>query len=60
MFPIDPPENNKKPLVFSCFQGDQKGILGRNGLKLRLTFQEVSKTNMSKILKLEPYATSTP
>ena len=60
MFPIDPPDNIKKSLVFLCFQGDQKGILGRNGLKLGLTFQEVSKTNMGKILKLEPYATSTP
>ena len=60
MFPIDPPDNIKKSLVFLCFQDDQKGILGRNGLKLGLTFQEVSKTNMGKILKLEPYATSTP
>ena len=60
MFPIDPPDNIKKSLVFLCFQDDQKGILGRNGLKLGLTFQEVSKTNMGKILKLEPYTTSTP
>ena len=60
MFPIDPPDNIKKSLVFLCFQDDQKGILGRNGLKLGLTFQEVSKTNMGKILKLETYTTSTP
>ena len=29
MFPFDPPENIRKPLVFWCFQGDQKGTLGR-------------------------------
>ena len=28
MFPFDPPENIRKPLV----QGDQKGTLGRKGL----------------------------
>ena len=33
MFPFDPPENNRKPLVFCCFQGDQKGILGKKGLR---------------------------
>ena len=32
MFPFDPPENIRKPLVF-CFQGDLKGALGRKGLK---------------------------
>ena len=32
MFPFDPPENIRKPKVFSCFQGDQKGTLGRKGL----------------------------
>ena len=32
MFPFDPPENIRKPLVFGCFQGDQKGTLGRKGL----------------------------
>ena len=31
MFPFDPPENIPKPKVFLCFQGDQKGTLGRNG-----------------------------
>ena len=34
MFPFDPPENIRKPLVFGCFQGDQKGTLGRKGLNL--------------------------
>ena len=34
MFPFDPPENIKKPAVFICFQGDQKGILGRKGFKI--------------------------
>ena len=29
IFPFDPPKNNRKPLVFWCFQGDQKGTLGR-------------------------------
>ena len=33
MFPFDPPENIRKPKVFWCFQGDQKGTLGRKGLK---------------------------
>ena len=32
MFPFDLPENNRKPLVFWYFQGDQKGTLGRKGL----------------------------
>ena len=32
MFPFDPPENIRKPLVFWCFQGDQKGTLGSKGL----------------------------
>ena len=32
MFPFDPPENIRKPLVFLCFQGDQKGTLGSKGL----------------------------
>ena len=34
MFPFDPPENIRKPKVFWCFQGDQKGTLGSKGLKL--------------------------
>ena len=33
MFPFDPPENIRKPFVFSCFQGDQKGTLGSKGLR---------------------------
>ena len=32
MFPFDPPETIRKPLVFWCFEGDQKGTLGRKGL----------------------------
>ena len=32
MFPFDPPENIRKPKVFLCFQGDQKGTLGSKGL----------------------------
>ena len=39
MFPFDPPENIRKPLVFYHFQGDQKGTLGRKGLKV-LWFSE--------------------
>ena len=35
MFPFDPPENIRKPKVFWCFQGDQKGTFGRKGLTLR-------------------------
>ena len=29
VLPFDPPENIRKPLVFWCFQVDQKGTLGR-------------------------------
>ena len=32
MFPFDPPENIRKPLVFWCFQGDQKGTFERKRL----------------------------
>ena len=32
MFPFDSPENIRKPKVFCCFQGDQKGTLGRKEL----------------------------
>ena len=35
MFPFDPPENIRKPKVFRCFQGDQKGTLGSKGLNFR-------------------------
>ena len=31
MFPFDSPENIRKPSIFWCFQGDQKGTLGRKG-----------------------------
>ena len=33
MFPFDPHENIREPLVFWCFQGDEKGTLGSKGLK---------------------------
>ena len=36
VFPFDPPENIRKPLVFWCFQGDQKETLGKNGLKYNI------------------------
>ena len=36
-FPFDHPENTRKPLVWGCFQGDQKGTLGRKGLILKDT-----------------------
>ena len=32
IFPFAPPENIRKPKVFWCFQGDQKGTLGSKGL----------------------------
>ena len=32
MFLFDPPENFRKPKVFRCFPGDQKGTLGRKVL----------------------------
>ena len=31
---FDLPENIRKRLVFRCFQGDQEGTLGRNGLNI--------------------------
>ena len=34
MSSFDPPENIRKPKVFLCFQGDQKGTSGRKGLKI--------------------------
>ena len=34
MFPFDPPETIRKPLVFLCFQGDQKRTLASKGLKV--------------------------
>ena len=33
MFPSEPTENIRKCLFFCCFQGDQKGTLGRKVLK---------------------------
>ena len=35
MLPFDPPENIRKPKVFRCFQGDQEGTLGGEGLRLK-------------------------
>ena len=32
MLPFDPPESIRKSLILWCFQGDQKGTLGKNGL----------------------------
>ena len=32
MLSFDSPKNIRKPLVFWCFLGDQKEILGRKGL----------------------------
>ena len=34
IFPFDLPENIRKPLVFWCFQEDQKETLGRKSLKV--------------------------
>ena len=43
MLPVDPPENIRKSYhVFWCFQGDQKGLLGRKRLK-----QSYHETNCS-------------
>ena len=44
MFPYDPPENIRKPKVFCCFQGDQKGTLGRKGLfaVFAINFEQIS------------------
>ena len=43
MFPFDPPENVRKPKVFLCFHGHQKGTSGRKGLKKKqkLFFQHI-------------------
>ena len=45
MFPFDPPENIRKPLVFWCFQGDQKGTLGRKGLKFQQSLAQKGSFN---------------
>ena len=37
MFPFDPPESFRKPKVFWCFQGGQKGTLRRKGLNEELS-----------------------
>ena len=43
MFPFDPPEKIRENLWFSdVFRGDQKGTLGKNGLKdLMLDLRDV-------------------
>ena len=41
VFPFDPPENIRKPLVFGCFEGNQKGVLGRKVLKILCNHQKV-------------------
>ena len=33
MFPFDPPENMRKPLVCDVVKGDEKETLGRKGLR---------------------------
>ena len=38
MFPFNPPENIRKPKVFWCFQGDQRGSLGSKGLTWSIFF----------------------
>ena len=61
MFLCDSSENIRKPLVSCCFQGGQKEILGRKGLKLQETESIVNITKLrlnlyiSFILELIPY-----
>ena len=38
-FPFDPPENIRKPKVFWCFLGDQKGTLRSKGLRIVTKFR---------------------
>ena len=55
MFPFDPPENIRKSLVFWCFQGDQKGILGRKGLRIRYFVKRILTIMVSaKPINFEP------
>ena len=51
MFPFNPPENIRKPLVFSCFQGDQKGVLGRKGSNCVLSFSLIEILKMSRFFE---------
>ena len=44
IFPFDPPRNIRKPLVFWCFQEDQKGISRRK--KLRVMSLNVFQTTL--------------
>ena len=38
MVPFDPPENTRKPKIFWCFKGDQKGTLGRKRSRCQKRF----------------------
>ena len=51
MIPFDLLENISKPKVFSCFQGDQKGTLGRKGL-IKCQWKIVSDTVVILRLRL--------
>ena len=42
MFSFDPPENIRKLSVFSYFQGNQKGTLGRKSLTLSFSLMKTS------------------
>ena len=54
MFPFDPSENIKKPLIISCFQGDQKGTLGRKGLMTKENSNSNStKANSSELINFD-------
>ena len=49
MFPFDPPENIKKSLIISCFLGgDQKGTLGRKGLRYEKLQEKFSRNSSSR------------
>ena len=49
MISFDSPENIRKPLVFWCFQGDHKVIMGKKGLKLKYWSAVFSGTRYSRM-----------
>ena len=45
MPPFDPPEKIRKPEVFSYFQGDQKGTLGKKRVHVKILIKPLEKLN---------------
>ena len=46
MSPFYTPENDRKPKVFWCFQGDKMRTLARNGLSLFISLYNINVTKV--------------